>query len=400
MQKFASIGKALLIRAIGIQENYIEEITDIIDQERSGCKDCIHSFFPGCKECAECNSKCYKTKKIYINEKNMYGTQTRLNANALKMLIYFHFLRPDANGIIKNVPINDITKILKCDRRTVINNMKLLDKHGYIKYSQTYHGTRNILILNYKDAFKKADEGGKGYVVFNESLINKLLNIDKIVLLRIFLRNMVEIDNYNKDDRSSINMVTKTYRSMRRFLPSYCTKKVIDKIITAHNDADIFHVKKQGEAFVFSLNNDCIGKRQRRELVKKYYDDLSKFLRRLNEASIEKNKKGLRNDSEFYDILFDISSPKLMILTEEELMNLAQLAVYYEYDVVVDAILHSLKYKSDTGDNVKSYGAYIRNYIEKAYGRMASQAFFCCSFFIFSFMELMQVFTFFYFALI
>lgn len=372
MQKFASIGKALLIRAVGIQENYIEEITGMIDVERSGCNDCIHSFYPDSNACKDCPNKCYITKKVYVNEKNMYGQQSRLNANALKMLIYFHFLRPDTYGIIKNVSITGTADALNCTRRTVINNMKLLDKHGYIKYTQTYNGNRNVLLLNYADAFKKAEEGGKGYVVFNDSFFKKIINLDKIVLLRIYLRNMVEIDGFNKDDRGLINMVTKSYKSMKRSLPAYCTKKLLNSLLMDSTGSDIFHVKQSDDGFVFSLNRDYIAKRKRRELVKKYYEEISRFVHDLNESALKKKDGRLTNGEKFQDFFFDIPVPELMILLEDEIHNLAQLAVYYELDVVEDAILYSYKYRIETKDTLLSVGAFVRNYIEKAYGRMAS----------------------------
>lgn len=360
----------MLLRAVGIQGNYIEEVTGEIDRIRSGCNDCVNSFYPDCKECQACTSKCFITKKVYINEKNMHGSQVRLNANALKMLLLFHFLRPDANGIVKNVSLSVLTEKIGCDRRTIVNNMKYLDKHGYIKYTSTYHGTRSILILNYKDAFKKSSEGGKGYVVFNEALLNKLLSIDKIILLRIYLRNMVEIDSYNKDERSPINVVSKSYQSMRRSLPSYCTKKVINSILPEKDD--VFHIKRQEQGITFSLNADYIGKRHRREMTRRYYDGLGKYLHNLNMAVTQKKKGLLKKDNEFYDLLFDLKEPRLMILTDEELTNIAQLAVYYDYEIACEAISFTLTQLSNIEESIESYGAYMRSYIEKAYGKMAS----------------------------
>ena len=149
IRNYASIGKAIIIQAVGIQRNYSENVTIKIDKEKTGCISCPYAEFPNAEKCAVCEKRCFITEKKYINEKNKYGTKNRLKINALKMLIYFHFLHPDSNGLIKNVSIKELAQTLHCDERTVTNNIKLLQDYGYIYFSKSFSGKRNIMLVDY-----------------------------------------------------------------------------------------------------------------------------------------------------------------------------------------------------------------------------------------------------------
>lgn len=370
MLKFASIGKSILVQAIGIQANYTEEISTDIDKHKSGCHDCIHSFTNNSPVCNSCPTKCYLTKKVYHNEKNLYGSKPRLKSNAIKLLLYFHFLRPDENGIIKNVSLKNTASYLKCDIRTIYNNMKLLDSYGYIKYTRTCEGTRNVLILSYKDAFKKAAEGGRGYIVVNKPLLDKLLLIDNIITLRLFIRNLVELDSYNKDDSAPINMITKSYRELKRELPSYCKKSIITKALS--NKEELFFVRKTETGITFTLNEEYIGKRKRKEHTKYCTYQLNKFINELNE-SIRRQREGtLDNADSYYAMLYSYINPRFITILPDDIYNLAQLAVYFSLEQVKEALLLAWEYYQLKDQEIESYGAVVRTFIEKAYGKMAS----------------------------
>ena len=370
MLKFASIGKSTLIQSIGIQANYKEEVTTVIDKQNSGCSDCIHSFDSSGSFCKDCPSKCYVIKKIYHNEKNIYGAKPRLKSNAVKLLLYFHFLRPDENGIIKNISLKDTAAYLKCDLRTIYNNMKLLDSYGYIKYTKTCEGTRNVLIISYKDAFKKATDGGRGYVVFNKPLLDKLLKIDNIITLRLFIRNLVEIDSFNKDDSSPINMITKSYSQLKRELPSYCKKSIINNALS-YKDS-LFFIRQTDAGITFTLNEEYIGKRKRREHTKYCTYQLTKFINILNE-SIRKQREGLLDSSDpNYNLVYSFINPRFITVLPDDIYNLAQLAVYYSIEQVEEALLFSWEYYLQKHEEIESYGAVVRTFIEKAYRRLAS----------------------------
>lgn len=372
MLKFASVGKSILIQAVGIQANFIEERdTGVIDKQNSGCFDCIHSFDENDTYCKNCLSKCYLKEKIYHNEKNRYGFGTRLKSNAVKLLLYFHFLRPDENGIIKNVSLKETASYLKCDVRTIYNNMKLLDAYGYIKYTKTYEGTRNILILSYKDAFKKASEGGRGYVVMNKPLLDKLIEIDNIITLRLFIRNLVELDSHNMNDESApVNMLTKSYSQLKRELPTYCKKNIIDKALS-HKDK-LFFIKKSESGITFSLNEEYIGKRKRKEHTKYCTYHLNKFIEIFNESVLKNRQKTLTDSDPHYNLLYSVITPRFIKALPDDIYNLAQLAVYYSVEEVEDALINAWEYYQYKDEEIESYGAVVRTFIEKAYGKMAS----------------------------
>lgn len=370
MRSFANVGKALLIQAVGIQDNYIEEVTDVIDTEKSGCSDCPHSFYPDKEACSMCEHKCYLTKKIYHNEKNKYGTKNRLKANALKILLCLHFLRPDQNGIVKNVNLKELAEHLDCSLRTVTNNLSLLKDSGYVYYTTTCNGRRNILITDYKDNFLKAEEGGKGYVVLNKAFLDKILAITNITTLRIHLRNMVELDNLNKNGKSGINVVSKSYKKLQRELPTYCKRGVIKKALTGEDG--IFYIKHDASSgeVRFSLNDAYIGKKSRAKEIDSTVHSLKKYIDSFNDALFAYEEDKLDSSSIFYDLLERVSSRGYWQIRTKDLINIAQLADYYSYDIIEQAMTIAYeKYLLEDG-KVSSYGAVIRTIAQKLYAYM------------------------------
>lgn len=367
MQNFASVGKAMLIQAVGIQSNYTEEVTTMIDREKSGCDSCPFSFYESGTNCINCTLKCYVTKKIYVNEKNKYGSKPRLKINALKILLYLHFLRPDSNGIVKDVPMKELAELLNCDLRTVTNNFKLLDEFGYIKYTSTYNGKRNILLTGYKDYFKPAKEGGRGYVVLNKAFMERMLDEKNLITLRIHLRNMVEIDALNREEGYSINVLAKTYKSMQRELPTYCKRNVIQKAIPDSNDIFIIKHDSGSNQVRFVLKDEFIAKKQRKEELDKLYRKVFDVIQNINYTVMQFSEYSLPVEDPFYSILAKAKNePGVINITSKEIYNIAQLAEYYSFEEVEQAlyILYE-NYFINPIECIDSYGAVIHNIIKR-----------------------------------
>ena len=120
MDNFTNIGKAVLIQALGIQQNYttiIDSSIEVTDYSNDNCSTCkykaiIESFSSdndiykmAIDNCNNCPHRILTTKnvtkKIYHNEKNRYGYRPMLKSNALKLFMLLHFYHPDRFGIIK-----------------------------------------------------------------------------------------------------------------------------------------------------------------------------------------------------------------------------------------------------------------------------------------------------------
>lgn len=373
MKNFAHIGKSLLIQAVGIQENYIEEVVTEIDTVLSGCSDCVHSFEPedsrSC-HCDKCPTKCFIKKKIYRNEKNRNGNKHRLKSNAIKILIYLHFQAPDIRGIVKNVYLKDMAAAIDCDMRTLNKNIELLVEYGYISTTSTTCGTKNFLIDKYEDYFKTAEEGGRGYIVMNKELMEELLSLNNILALRLFIRNLVEIDSLNKSkDDAPINVITKSYEEIRRNLPGYCKKNIILKAL--NSKCDIFFIKKEEDRVTFSLNEEYIGKRKRKQLTKRYNYQFEKFINSFNESIRKKREGSLRVDDPNYYFVNGFVSPNFITAMPDEIYRIARLAVYYSFNTVKEMLVDVWEKYTYRGEEIRDYASLTTTFVENAYGKMA-----------------------------
>lgn len=367
IRNYASIGKAIIIQAVGIQRNYSENVTIEIDKEKTGCNSCPYAEFPNAENCAVCEKRCFITEKKYINEKNKYGTKNRLKINALKMLIYFHFLHPDSNGLIKNVSIKELAQTLHCDERTVTNNIKLLQDYGYIYFSKSFSGKRNIMLVDYKSYFNKAENQGKGYIVMNKAFLEKLLEMDNIITARVHLRNLVEIDALNKDGKHGINTISKSYKQLQHELPSYCKKGIIQKSLTGKDG--IYYIKHDEENGVvkFSLNEAYIGKRSRNHEINAIAKRLKAFVSDLQDAAMGYGSVEIDENNRFYNMLCEIEEPLYWHENHFNFNNLAKLADYYTCEIIEESIMIIYSQYICNNIPVESLGALVRTISEKIY---------------------------------
>ena len=234
----ASIGNAVLISSLYTQKNhykFVEKKT--VNEFDSGCFACPHFRTP---DCEACTNKVYDTsfEKIYINEKNRFGTRKNLKRNAILLFMYFHFLGPDKNGLIQ-FDAEEAAEKLNCNEKSIYNNLKLLSKNSYITYSPgTYPGAFNVFILDYNSYFKKAESGGRGYSVISSSIFDQLTEMKDINTIRLSIRNLVLGSSYLSDPK-------KSYDELKRCLPKYCTKEKIRSITGSKQFTNIFNISQK-----------------------------------------------------------------------------------------------------------------------------------------------------------
>ena len=197
LDNFTNIGKAVLIQALGIQQNYttiIDSSVEVTDYSNDNCSTCkykaiIESFSSdndiykmAIDNCNNCPHRILTTKnvtkKIYHNEKNRYGYRPMLKSNALKLFMLLHFYHPDRFGIIKEINIKELASILKCNIKTIWNNLDILSSYTYISYSKTSSSIISLLINDYENYYLPANKNGRGFLVLSKELITKLF--DKI----------------------------------------------------------------------------------------------------------------------------------------------------------------------------------------------------------------------------
>ena len=127
LNNFARIGKGVISKSIGLQNNYKEVFSkngEVLNEQKSMCRDCpVHKLKEELRllglteeasqiheKCRECSSSVWESSYTihtrYVNEKNRYGYQPTLKANAIKLFLLYHFLQPDGNGFLKNISIS------------------------------------------------------------------------------------------------------------------------------------------------------------------------------------------------------------------------------------------------------------------------------------------------------
>lgn len=350
IRMIGKIGKATLITALGIQENIklveYEEVYDINE-----CKNCklrqvaiengkLDEFKDYCN--TYCNKPIKRIKKVtYFNEKNrlkltdlsLPPKKLRLSRLQLSQFILFHFLGVDKNGIIKNISINEMAEILDCTRKSVLNNIEILTKLGYIMSSRGLEEDLiNIGIINYKDYFLEQSDGGTGYIEISKDLLDEIVSIKNVNSLRVLLRQLIAYDNTNyiPDSKRPAKF---TYRQYSNFLPDYINyKAIIDKNIA--NTQNVFDIKKEKNVVRFQLKDD--------------------YNIKLNKRNIEKQNRTI---IEKYVDTFDLKIP--------EIDNLVQMSLSYGVEKIENALLEIKEYYIDNNEYIFNLGGLVRRVIEE-----------------------------------
>lgn len=356
MNTFGKIGNAVLIRALGLQKNYTEVVDttiEIIDEELSGCSSCyygqIKAAFSSNKElyqmalsqCESCPHKCMKKetiyKKIYHNEKNQYGYQPRLKINAIKLLLAYHMMDINQNGIIFSVNTKDLAKLLGCDIKTIRSNNALLSSYGYISYSKTDTFFINVLLPSYEDYFKPASMGGRGFLVLSTEVFQKILSITSLNEMRLSLRQLMEFDRLSS---KGITEIKKSYKELKHLLPDYCKRNTIKKAV---NGMELFHVVLSEYGISFEIKDAFNSKKVKEESKQLYQTAITDFKRLFNRDVVQINTGKLSiTDSTFEEFFScnrgDERNYPLLILSNTNILDLAGLCLEYSYGQVVQAL--------------------------------------------------------------
>lgn len=252
LSNYAKIGRAPLIQLLGLQNNYKKEVQQL-DADASGCSCCpnssVNQFIAnGCVDssfCNDCPHAVYKSKTVYVNEKNLYsrsfnttseslpyGTQPMFKAGAVRLYIALHFCGLNtSNGTAYDINIRELSEILSCEKKTICNNLELLSQYKYITYIPLDNDHATVHICGYKNIFSNASQGGRGYLVIHKDLLEQILSFKKTNELRLCLRLLNETTINNEKNGNHISRVKLSYDDLRRFLPFYVKPYIIRDIL-------------------------------------------------------------------------------------------------------------------------------------------------------------------------
>ena len=316
LSNYARIGKAPIIKAIGVQKNHKKTVyteRQELDVNASGCFSCPNYKYAEFKEympeeiqkrCSEICNKCphavYKTvleeSTCYVNEKNRFGYAPRLKAIAIKLLLIYHFCQPDDRGVVKNLSVKQLAELIGCTQRSVKNANISLSEYGYISLSNISWkpNTFCVKLSEYDTYALPADKGGRGYATFNKSCLMELLKIKDLNQLRIFLRSALEIDT-ERTDAKEIS-IKESYASLRLFLPMYCKPGIIRRAVSLVSG--LFKVHCSDNDVILTMKNVLHGRNQyekensqNTEQFRTLFNKIDESIRSINEAVV--NKKSI-----------------------------------------------------------------------------------------------------------
>lgn len=378
MRNFANIGKSVLTKALGLQKNYVEivdKVIEIVDEEKSGCANCKwyklksvidenDDLHKSCVEaCENCPNRCMKTqniyKKVYHNEKNMYGYLPRLKTNAIKLFLSYHMLEMDNNGIVMNVDLKKQAKILDCDIKTIKNNNRILKDYGYICYTEIDNNIINLYVPAYEEYFKPASVGGRGFLVLSKTTFEEILKIESLNELRLTLRQLMEFDILNN---KNVDSIEKSYKELRRVLPDYCKRNIIQKV---SSNLSMFVTEIKDNIVKFVIKPEYNSKKVKEDTIESYKDDISNFIKEFNnDAVLVNNSTFDYNDSKYADFFGkEHDWYRVIMFNELEIEDLASLCLQYSLNVVIKALSSIYKTYYLRGDKPHNLGGLTRTVI-------------------------------------
>lgn len=379
MSPFAKIGKTSLKQLLGLQKNWTETIEDsreVIDIDASGCEACkwykIKSvtrpdepMYSVCEStCANCPCRKMKTeytyKQVYHNEKNRYGYKPVLKTNAIKLFLAYHFYNIDNIGFIQNVNLQELANSFGCNIKTIHNNNELLRKYGYISFSKTDTNTVNIFLPEYENYFKPLSQGGKGFLIMSTEVLQQVLAIKSINELRICLRRLMEFDLLTN---SNVNNVEKSYAELRRDLPGYCKRNVIQK---ASEKLALFVVEMKDNLIKFIIKPEYDAKLQKEEQEAFYEEQITEFAKEFANDVSNINTSICDYKSSKYAEFFEGTEAgdlKCWFFTAVEIADLASLCLQYSWHTVLKALQNIYKTYRLTGTKIRNLGGLTRSII-------------------------------------
>lgn len=344
MTRTAHIGLADLIPAMKTKENYvtyekstldnyIKEIHEDENQERNAykkkgfklCKDVVEeSVAKYEKEIKEKNPALHEgeiLKKKYINEKARYGNKPELKINALLLFMALHFLHPSTNGFVQ-MDREEIKDLLPLSDRTIQNNLRTLEKHGYISHTKgRYPGHYFIFISRYKEYFFKANRGGRGYITITRDIMQHLANMNDVNEIRLFLRLLIESVQHG---RAFDGYVERTFSEFRYMIPGYNTKARIEEWLNSPVFQAYFYINVKKYSVVFRARTNCDPNKIVNEMRTDCEERVKKSVNNINKIEKDREDKG--------------ENPCYMVVTESEYKDISKVSLKFPMEAIENAI--------------------------------------------------------------
>lgn len=347
LTKFAKVGIENLITAIGPQDSYRK--LDFCNADFSSCGDCPnrkkleplknHGASAVSAElyrstCGNCKNACRK----YVYERNL--KTAKLSKNSIKFLLYLYFADLSGDGKTQLLYINDIADYIGCTTASLIYCMEQLTSYKYCEFDY-YPGDKKhfwATILNYQDAFKTADHGGKGFLDMDQNMLKNICSIDGLITIRSFIRILC-------DTASQVLSKTIDY-SFSEFgarLPDYAKRPgIIKKSIEALKD--VLSYNFSGRVIFCKINDAFRCKAVRDSIARDSKETIVNFIASINSAVINPDisMRTQLLSSLGVDCRYNIPTTNFAA-SDSDYDSMARLSVRYGIDTVKEALVSYYK---------------------------------------------------------
>ena len=364
LASYAQIGKSELIQAIGIMND---------DSEIAGIELEIKDGQP-------------ETTVIRANNaEKEYGDKEKLPALPLLLWLYFHYLSPDAEGLVRNISITEAADYLHASVKGIRKAIKILEKAGYIYSSMIIRNTVTIMLPDFKNYFKTKDQGGHGYLELSEenflglvAIANQRLkrgtkdpeepyeNKSLVNRIRIKIRSFIMCDHAQrqyKRNKKADATVTKTMKEMLSFLPNYFYPKKLMNVLESIRDT-IAYIVEAGQIKMAATVADFNGIKERNSLIRTIGKNVKRKISEIDDLIRQYNLSDTKDPYILTEAGINLRDEMEYCMTysytKEEINDIAKLCLQYSEEIVFEALGYIYSNFIVIGRTIQNFGALLR----------------------------------------
>lgn len=145
-----------------------------------------------------------------------------MKAGSVKVYIILHFLISDfTSGTIDRALFSEVSREAGCTERTVRASLDSLASEGYITYKKLNARYFSAEICGYAEMFRKAKDGGHGYITMSREAVSRILSLHGINDLRIGVVSLFESVQNERNSSSKALGAVIPFDRYRQAMPGY-----------------------------------------------------------------------------------------------------------------------------------------------------------------------------------
>lgn len=169
-----------------------------------------------------------------------------VKADPIKVYLYIHFCLTDyTKGIAEEMSLAETAQAVGCTEKTVTAALNTLEEKGYISYRKLNPKYVTVTVNDYAEMFRKAENGGHGYLSFGQEGLEKILKLRHLNEIRIALISVFEACQHEYKSASKSLTTIISIDRYKEALPNYIRPCHIHEALNSlNNDVIVFSNNK------------------------------------------------------------------------------------------------------------------------------------------------------------